>query len=85
LDETKAKTKPFLTEYDPFCYHLISEDCKEQLKFTRYQFKDLRDFLLETVPNCRERSLAITELQKALTFTIQSIVFTHPDSVPQED
>ncbi len=77
--------KPFRTEYDPFDYHRVSEDCRLQLAFTRAQFKDLREFVLESVPNCRERSLAITKLQEAMSYTIQAIVFTHPDSVPVVD
>lgn len=77
--------RPFRTEYDPFDYHITTEECRLQLAFTRGQFKDLRDFIIDTVPNCRERSLAITALQDALMRTIQAIVFTHPDSVPQTD
>lgn len=78
-----VKPKPFRTEYDPFDYHITTEDCRIQLAATRLNFKDLRDFILESVPNCRERALAITALQDSLMRTIQAIVFTHPDSVPQ--
>lgn len=74
--------RPFRTEYDPFDYHQVSAECRTQLALTRRCFKDLRDFVMETVPNCRERSLAITALQDALMRAIQAVVFTHPDSVP---
>lgn len=56
---------------DFFFFHRVeSEEERAFLHEVRAQFRSFRDALVEVLPDCRERSVAITHLQTAMMFAI---------------
>lgn len=87
-EEVEETDEAPLTKGDPFCYHATSEECREELAELRLEFRFLRDLIVgdqdnpPMVPECRERSLAITHLQTAMMFAIAGLAINHEDSEP---
>jgi len=69
---------------DPFAYCRPSEGRRIALQALRGEFKLLRDYINETVANCRFRALALTELEAACHWAIKACVFTDPDATIEE-
>lgn len=59
----------------PFEYQRPTEKQVDRITLVREACKDLYDLLLDTLPNCRERSLAITKLEEVSMWANKGIVF----------
>lgn len=59
----------------PFEYQAPTPAQTEAIKKVRAAFKELSDLMAETIPNCRERSLAMTNLEQANMWANKAIVF----------
>lgn len=60
---------------NPFVFIPATDASKEKIKTNLEKCSDLHDFLL-SLPECRERSLAITKLEEAAMWANKAIAFT---------
>jgi hypothetical protein len=65
---------------NPFSYHRPSDDALPTITATREAFKTLHAHLI-SLPNCRERSLAITNLEEAAMWAIKGLVMNDEGAV----
>lgn len=59
----------------PFEYQAPTAEHVEQIKQVREAMKELNDLILDLIPPCRERSLAITKLEESSMWANKAIVF----------
>lgn len=64
--------------YDCFKYHTPGPIGVALIKEVRPEFGKLADLIEEKIPECRERSLALTALQEAMMYSTDAAVFTDP-------
>ncbi len=60
---------------DAFDYQAPTDEQTERIKAIRQSCKDLRDQLTNLIPDCRELSLAITNLEQVSMWANKAIVF----------
>ena len=60
---------------DLFEYHAPDADQLERLKRTRSAIREAYLVVIAELPNCRERSLAITKLEEASMWANKGVVF----------
>ena len=63
-----------------FAYHKPSAAGLEKIRILREAFSDVYDVIDQTCGANRERSIALTELEKAAMFAIKAVVFNDPES-----
>lgn len=56
-----------------FGFHPASAESRPLHEETRKRFAELGHWLIDNIPSCRERSLAITNLQESAMFTNAAI------------
>jgi hypothetical protein len=66
---------------DPFSYHKPSAAGVEKIEEIRAGCRQLNQLLL-TLPNSRERSLAITNLEQVSMWANKAVVMHDPEAVP---
>jgi hypothetical protein len=64
---------------DPFVYHKPGEAGQKCLDENRKRFRTLRDWL-KTLPQTREMSVALTNLQQAAMWANAAIVLNDPEA-----
>ena len=58
-----------------FDYQAPTPAQTDSIKKLRAAMKDLNDLLIAEIPNCRERSLAITKLEEVSMWANKAVVF----------
>jgi hypothetical protein len=67
-----------------YAYHKPSESGVEKIARLRKAFSDLDDLISELAPNCREKLVALTNLETVAMWAIKAVVCTDPESQVQE-
>lgn len=63
-----------------FAYHKPSADGLDKIKVLRQAFSGLHNLIVETAPNSREKSVALTELETTAMWAIKAVVCNDPES-----
>jgi hypothetical protein len=66
---------------NPFDFHKPTSESKKKMQSIRVRCVGLHKALLEHVPESRERSLAITNLEQAAMWANKAIAFNQPEEV----
>lgn len=72
------------TAKNPFEYVAPTPESVEKIKKLREYCHGLNEMLLELVPNCRERSVAITRLEELSMWANKAVVFTQVEPPKEE-
>jgi hypothetical protein len=64
-------------------YHAPSEESQAKITEIRKAYSTLNDLIDSLVPNSREKSVALTNLETSAMWTIKAIVVNDPDSKVQ--
>ena len=74
--------QPILGDF--FFFHSISDpEEREFLANIRREFRAFRNAMVEFLPDCRERSVALTHLQTAMMFAICAGIKACPSATPE--
>lgn len=65
---------PLPIDENPFQWMKPNERSALVIEMFREHFANLHQLILNSVPNCRERSLGITKLEEAAMWTIKAAV-----------
>lgn len=65
-----------------FVYHKVNEETAEKMAKVRHAYNTLADQLLSDLPECREKSLALTHLEESSMRAIQSLATTFGEPIP---
>ena len=68
-----------------FAYHSPSEKGLEKINTLRENFSKLYETVTDEVPESRERSLALTNLEQAGMWAVKAVVFNDPESEVQSE
>lgn len=71
-------------ELNPFGYFKPSDEMLPKIQETRDAYSALYNFLL-TLPNSRQKSIAITELETSAMWAIKCLVLNDPKSSQPEE
>jgi len=69
---------------NPFVYRKPTEEQIARIERVRHACHEVHAILLEMIPNCRERSLAITKLEEVSMWANKAIVFHPNEAAPVE-
>lgn len=69
-----------LPTHKTYAYHKPSADGLAKIQHLRSVFSMVHDIVLNTAPNSRERSIALTNLEEAAMWAIKSVVCNDPES-----
>jgi len=74
MPTTPDEVKRSLTNVRP------SDQAIRRIESLRAEAKVMVDFIFEFVPECRERSLALTHLEETVMWAVKGICLTDPDA-----
>jgi len=72
------------TELNPFGYFKPSENMLPKIQEVREKFSELHKFLL-TLPDSRQKSIAITEIETSAMWAIKGLVLNSEESTQPEE
>lgn len=64
----------------PFAYHKPSAEGLGKITRLRQAYSDLQRALDDCCPTCRQKSIAVTELESSAMWAIKAVVFNDPYS-----
>ena len=83
MDVLTSTKKITLDDYPGFFYHKVTNsETMNQIETIRRYVHMLANEILDLCPSNRERSVALTELQKVSMFAIASLAITGEKQVP---
>lgn len=62
-----------------FEYQKPTDKSTETIKSFRQECKELSEFIIQNIPNCRERSVALTKLEEVSMWGNKAIVFNQDE------
>lgn len=81
----KKRAKAVKTGIDkPFAYHKPSSEGLARITGLRRAYSSLKTLIDATCPDCRQRAVAITELETSAMWAIKAVVFNDPESEVDE-
>lgn len=78
FEKINSKFKDYMSK--TFMHHTPSADGMEKIKVLRKAYADLNKVIDELVPNSRQKSVAITELETSAMWAIKGVIFTDENS-----
>lgn len=69
---------------NPFLFRKVGSEASSKIDAIRSEFAIIHNLIVGLVPSCRERSIALTELEASCMWAIKAASVTDPASVPVE-
>ena len=65
-----------MTTLEEFKYHEVNKDTTRKMSYLRKLYYDLAYFISTTLPECRSKSLCLTELEQSSMRAIQALAIS---------
>lgn len=65
-----------------FIYHTVNKETAQKMAKLRHAYLALALYIVTDLPECREKSLALTHLEESSMRAIQALAVTYGEPVP---